>query len=409
MATRVNARLLQEIKRYGAFDISACFNCGNCTAVCALSRDNDVFPRRPIRYAQLGLREHLIANKELWLCHHCGECSETCPRQAGPAEFMAAARRHAIVSFDPSGLSRLLHLSTWATAAIVFLLAVVFAGLLLWRSAGVPATQFSTAAMLDFVPFETLHHVGIAVLAILGVIAALTVVNMLWTISSAPVPGGVGKPADVVGMFPVRAVLKAAMLTIADIVSHSRQRGCTSEQEDSGSLLLRRWFVHLCIMGGFLGLAAATGLDYLLKDPDLHVMPWSPIRLLGIVSGLLVTYGTTVAIVRRLAARRKGLLSAGERYYAHTLMSDWLFLCLLWLVAVTGFVLTAAIYLPVQAHWPYIVFVVHVVLALELLILMPFTKFAHAVYRPVAIWFQHFRRLRLAAQQPTAATRSKHA
>jgi hypothetical protein len=34
---------------------------------------------------------------------------------------------------------------------------------------------------------------------------------------------------------------------------------------------------------------------------------------------------------------------------------------------------------------------------MELLILMPFTKFAHAIYRTAAIWFQHFRRLRIAA------------
>jgi nitrate reductase gamma subunit len=160
--------------------------------------------------------------------------------------------------------------------------------------------------------------------------------------------------------------------------------------------------LHVCILGGFGGLAAATTLDFLLKDPDAHVMPWSPIRLLGILSGLIFTYGTSAVLWLRLRARHHldANASASERYYAHTLKSDWLFLWLLWLVSITGFVLTAAIYLPVSATWLYGVFLVHVVGAMELLILMPFTKFAHAIYRPVAIWYQHFRRLRTPARQP---------
>jgi quinone-modifying oxidoreductase, subunit QmoC len=403
MATRVNSRLLPELKQYGAFDVSACFNCGNCTAVCPLSRDNDAFPRRMIRYAQLGLKDHLVSNKELWLCQHCGECSETCPRQAGPAEFMAAARRYAISQFDPSGLARSLHLSTARILAIMGILGLVFVGVLLWRSGGVPsdpAARFSTASMLDFVPFHVLHDVGIVVFALLGLIAALTLGNMLWMMSRAPVPGGVGRPDQTPGRFPLGAAFQALRLMLADVLLHRHQRDCDADaaQGDKAAWPLRRWLLHLCILGGFGGLAAATTLDFLLKDPDLHVMPWSPIRLLGIISGLVFTYGTSAVLIKRLRADRRpdARASASSRYYAHTIRSDWLFLWLLWLVSVTGFVLTTAIYLPLGATWLYGVFLVHVVLAMELLILMPFTKFAHAIYRPVAIWYQHFRRLRAA-------------
>ncbi len=401
MATRVNSRLLSELKSFGAADVSSCFNCGNCTAVCPLSQENDAFPRRMIRYAQLGMKDHLLSSKELWLCHHCGECSETCPRQAGPAEFMAATRRYAISSFDPSGLARRLHLSMGGIAIIMGVLGVLFGGVLLWKSEGFPhgtATAFSTAAMFDFMPFDILHDVGIGVFVLLGLIALLTMGNMLWAMSRAPAPGGMGQPVEGPGMFPLRAALLATYSTITQILLHNQQRECGEEQPSRSFLLVRRWFVHLCIMGGFLGLAAATSLDFLFKDPDLHVMPWYPIRLLGIVSGLFCTYGTTVAIIQRLLATRStGLLSARQHYYAHTAKSDWLLLLLLWFIAVTGFVLTAAIYLPTGGSWLYIVFLVHVVLAMELLILLPFTKFAHAIYRTVAIWFQHFRKLRVAA------------
>jgi nitrate reductase gamma subunit len=96
--------------------------------------------------------------------------------------------------------------------------------------------------------------------------------------------------------------------------------------------------------------------------------------------------------------RDTGLLSARRHYYSHSTKSDWLLLGLLWFVSVTGFILTLAIYLPANGAWLYIVFLIHVILAMELLVLMPFTKFAHAIFRPVAIWFQHFRKLRAAAE-----------
>ena len=37
---------------------------------------------------------------------------------------------------------------------------------------------------------------------------------------------------------------------------------------------------------------------------------------------------------------------------------------------------------PIYFHF----FVLHVTLAVELLLLLPFSKFAHVVYRPVALW-----------------------
>jgi hypothetical protein len=38
--------------------------------------------------------------------------------------------------------------------------------------------------------------------------------------------------------------------------------------------------------------------------------------------------------------------------------------------------------------------VIHIACAMELILLLPFTKLAHIVYRPLAIWFTEFRRLR---------------
>ena len=43
--------------------------------------------------------------------------------------------------------------------------------------------------------------------------------------------------------------------------------------------------------------------------------------------------------------------------------------------------------LPDAQPWGYWVFLVHVAIAMELVLFLPFTKFAHAMYRPVALFF----------------------
>ena len=66
--------------------------------------------------------------------------------------------------------------------------------------------------------------------------------------------------------------------------------------------------------------------------------------------------------------------------------SDWMFLWLLWLVGLTGFVIELALYLPQTPMWGYALFLVHVGIAMELVLLVPFTKFAHVIYRPVSLF-----------------------
>ena len=79
MTTLVDTELLSDVQRYGAADVSACFSCGTCTASCPLVSDDANFPRRIIRYAQVGMRDQLLGSKELWTCYACGECSESLP------------------------------------------------------------------------------------------------------------------------------------------------------------------------------------------------------------------------------------------------------------------------------------------------------------------------------------------
>jgi nitrate reductase gamma subunit len=387
MALRINPDLIRDVERCGASDIKACFNCGNCTAVCALSKGDVAFPRRVIRYAQLGLTEHVAASRELWLCHYCAECTITCPREAQPGQFMAAARRYATARFDPTTFARRLCRSTAFTWAALVALFALMAVVLLAASPGLPTGRATSASMLKFIPFEVIHWLGMGVIVVVVVAAIATLVNMFWMISRAPVPGGSGLPAWRPERFPFSAALRALGATIANIAGQGTYRECHVDRTEGGRPLpVRPWLVHFCIMWGVVGLAVATVLDYAFKTPGSSVPIYYPIRLIGTIAGLLLVYGTTVAAVQRV---RKA-----DRYYSSTVFSDWVLLGLLWLIGVGGFILEIADYAPIGGLWVDVVFVVHVALAMELILLLPFTKFAHVIYRPAAMWFNEFRRFR---------------
>ena len=64
MAIRANPKLIDELERYGAEDVSKCYHCGNCSAVCPFSKEPYIFPRSSMRYLQMGLEEKLEGDLE---------------------------------------------------------------------------------------------------------------------------------------------------------------------------------------------------------------------------------------------------------------------------------------------------------------------------------------------------------
>jgi nitrate reductase gamma subunit len=339
--------------------------------------NDGTFPRRIIRYAQLGLREKLLSSRELWTCYACGQCSEQCPQQAEPSEFMAAARRYAIASYDRTHLSSTLATRPIAGSVIAVLLAVLLAAFM-WSGRGIASA--ATLDLFGFIPAPLIHDLGILVMTVVFIAGLIGVTTMTRALARS---AGIGWQDVAVGRHALRRAAGAAWQTIAiEALAQRRYRGeCETEVRP---WYRRRWFIHAATMWGFLGLFGATILDYLLellgiKPSGTPVPIWYPIRLLGTVAGVALLYGTTYLAVRRLRAE--------ERSLRRSTVADWLLLALLWVAGATGFVLELALYLPEPPVWGYGVFLVHVAVAMELVLLAPFIKLAHAVYRPVAMFF----------------------
>ena len=110
-------------------------------------------------------------------------------------------------------------------------------------------------------------------------------------------------------------------------------------------------------------------------------MMWLPSRLLGTLTGILLMYGASLAISYRLMKLTKT--------YSDGKLADWTFLVFLWIAGFTGFWLEVAVMLNLDSLLNHIIFLFHTVISMELVLLFAFSKFAHAVYRPCAL-FLHF-------------------
>ena len=140
---KINPEFVDDLKKFGAVDINACYNCGNCTAICPLSDEDNSFPRKMLRYSVLGLENRIEDSLDPWLCYYCGECSETCPREANPGELMMTLRRWLTAKYDWTGLSGLFYTSVPALIIGFVLVAVLMIGICFIK-------HFNTEAIMNF-------------------------------------------------------------------------------------------------------------------------------------------------------------------------------------------------------------------------------------------------------------------
>jgi len=389
MTKRVDPNLMYELKEFGAVGMEKCINCGNCTAICSLSKDEDRFPRHMIRMAQLGMKDELLGSQELWLCYNCGDCSETCPQGAEPANFMAAARCYAVTHYAPLKIGNLFCKRPLVGGLIAFLM-VIFFSIFMYGERQIVATD--QLKLFGFIPYELIHAAGLAAMILIGLISVVTILTMMSRIAR-------------VNNLSFRNFLKGSQMhwfrafwdaVVVQSLWQKRYREECEAPENMGAWYLSKWFVHAATMWGFLGLLFATALNYFLdiigvKATGTFVPIWYPTRLIGTLSGLLFMYGVTVLLYKRW--------KSVDKAHSFSRPSDYIFLTLLWLSGITGFIIEIALYLPGAPMWGYWMFIFHVAVSITLLLLLPFTKFAHAIYRIVALYIHA---LKPVARQETA-------
>ncbi len=185
MAVRANPDLIDELEHFGAKDVVKCYQCGNCSAACSHSDDPYVFPRKSMRYLQMGLEKPLRSALEPWLCYYCGECSEQCPRGAEPGETMMGMRRWLTASTTsrnfPAALPLLEHRNLAAVLTVALLTGIGFLSFGFLRGGGNLSVYDGPGA---FLPAHDIHVFDWTMGIILGLLLSINCVRM-WHIHHA--------------------------------------------------------------------------------------------------------------------------------------------------------------------------------------------------------------------------------
>jgi len=367
MSSTVNPDLLPNLEKFGVKEAATCFNCGNCTAVCSLSTESAPFPRKTIRYLQLGLEDKLIASPEPWLCYYCGDCSETCPRQANPGEVMMGLRRYLTSRYDWTGISRLFYTSkAFELLSILVIAALVGLGFYFFHGP-MPTDR---VALNTFAPNTTIEILDLIMLAALS----FFLLSNAFRMSRAVMADTGAKLFGGGGLFgiPLATYLKEAREFVVQFFTQKRFNSCGTRDQRT------QWVVHLLIMTGYsvVFLLVVVGIRWFQRD-EIYAI-WHPVRLLGYYSTFALLYGVSYAII--------GRIKKSKTAYQHTHSTDWAFLILLWLTTFSGFLVHATRLLEMPLS-TYFIYVVHLMIAVPMLVIeVPFAKWTHQLYRPLILF-----------------------
>jgi len=356
--------LLAEIRRYGKFDTSGCYQCGSCTISCDLVTDFVSFPRKTIRYALLGLRGPLAGSLEPWICHDCGDCSIICPRQAEPRISMMTVRRFLTAQYDWTGISsRLLQSRAWYLGSLSFVAALVLALILFYHLSyvGLPFADFVAIPFGMEHMFPIMNYFTLTVL-LLPLFLLVSRVFLIWRLTM----GWEGRAP-----IPLSAYIAEAWTYVRHSVTHSLMRKCP----DRG-----RWLGHWLLAAGTVLMLAVKlfGLQWFQTD-SIYAF-YHPQRWLGYIATAFILYGIGGIFAGRVRAKKE--------FYKETQFEDVIFPILLLLTALSGIAVHIFRYtgFAFTCHFAY---ALHVIIATPMLLVeMPFGKWSHMIYRPLALYFE---------------------
>ncbi len=370
---QINPDFGKVLKEYGALDFNACYNCGNCTAVCSLSDEENSFPRKMIRLSVLGLEDELESSVDPWLCYYCGECSSTCPQETDPGELMMTLRRYLTSKYDWTGLASKLYTSkVWEFGTIILLAAVILVLFIFFHG---PMTTQLTAdggvKLNTFAPWKQIEIGDWIMAALLAFFLLSNIFNMYLKI--------VRSKKDI--KIPFSLYFTELWALILHFFTQKQFSKCDTELTGKKYTLSTYWIIHLFLMTSYVIMLIMIMVFLPWFQTDNIYEWWHPQRLLGYYA----TIGLTVGIVYFIIERIKKTSEKSK----HSHVTDWTFLVLLFLTTISGILVHFfRIYgLPYATYYMY---VFHLMALFPMLMIeVPFSKWSHLAYRPFAIYFNN--------------------
>ncbi len=345
--------ILAEARR----EMEICNACRYCEGFCAvfpaMARERE-FEARDLTY---------LAN----LCHNCQGCYYAC-QYAPPHPFgvnvpqtFALLRDESYAAYAwPKPLARAFA-SNGLTVSLITAAALAIILLLTTTLSPIAQPHTGPNAFYQVIPWSIMS--GIAALTLLFSLFALTKAGAAFWADS----GNAIKPRP---LHIARGLHDALALKNLGGGGH----GCNDKDEAFSTT--RRW-LHHAMAYGFLACFASTSSAafeaYFLATPAPYPLLSVPV-ILGIAGGAGLILGCTGLIRLKIIANRAPAAPA-------LFGADFALLALLWLAAATGLLLLA--FRATDAMGTLLA--IHLGIILALFLLLPYSKFVHAIYRTLAL------------------------
>ncbi len=355
-----------------------CMQCGTCSATCTIAPDSAPFPGKEMAWASWGLRDRLLKDPDVWLCYQCNDCSTRCPRSARPGDLLAAVRQESIVKHAfPSFLSR--WVNEPQSIPLLLCIPIILLSLALILREPIEKALGITKPVGDKILYSYssifphwLLNSFFLFFTVLVIIAVIVGVTRFWR--SMKASDSTGK-----NITPVKGLMPSIFSAVKNIITHENFSKCTAERT--------RFFSHISIFFGFIALSCVTlwiitlGINPLISGNFVYPFGfWSPWKILANLGGLALLGG--IGLIIRDRMRHDEQAGAGNYY-------DWAFLTTIFIVVATGFFTEILHYVRLEPH-RHIVYFVHLVFVFTLIIYMPYSKFAHIIYRTVAMVYAEY-------------------
>ena len=361
---------VQEILKSGGETLKKCFQCGNCSVVCNISPQITPFPRKEMIWAQWGMKENLLGNADIWICHGCADCSTHCPRGANPGDVMSAVRNISFNHYAGFGFMGNLLAKPWALP-ILFLVPLVWIGVAIAFASKKGFIAIKPIVYSNMMPVHAIDSVFIPAVAF-AVVSFIIGLFRFWKDLETRSPGLDPESAG-------SSLIGSALAVAKGIAVHEKMGKCVTNSY--------RFSSHLMAMYGFFALMATTSLVAAMywintlgiAQVSATPLPLAhPVKILGNLGALLAVTGVTIIIARRYGP---GGGAAGSLSYY-----DSHFILILYGTILTGIV-SEMLRLADMAAPAFGIYYVHLVFVFVLLVYAPFSKFAHLVYRFTAMMY----------------------
>lgn len=393
MKIEPDLNFIKYLKSAGGDSVKKCYQCATCSVVCPLSTDSKPFPRKEMIWAQWGLKDRLAADPDVLLCHQCGDCTAYCPRGAKPGDVLGAIRAYAYTSYGfPQGLAKLC--SSGKNLPIMIAIPVLIIGLLWVISGGNHLPDVETFKEVGFGHFfghwdffwltKNVFFIDLIFIPafFFAAFASFKGAKAMWDKMCESLKGNRDfRPSAV--QFTTDFLLPAVVETL----QHKRFNQCGANQN--------RVKGHLPLVLAFLALLLVTGYSFLSKDvislfvseelrASLHgpIPLANPVKLLGNIGAIALIVGVGILWANRSQAEDEQ--GTTPTFY------DWFLIAEIMTVGITGLGAELVRLLGIPA-FAYFLYFLHLVSVFMLFFYMPYTKFAHMVYRTVAMAFERYR------------------